>query len=394
MCYFWTAKVAEVGDGDTIEVYLKGDSSHHKYFVRFTGINAMEMHVYSHHPSRWRGECMAIPATRYVYDMVRKAHGVVRLAAQRPSSHSGNRLRRQVSVRVGGHWVDLNAHEASAGLALWLINGSEWAWNKKYGELSAQAAAHHRGLFNTQNCGSGPSQNANLSVLVKYDADGNDGKNVNGEWARIINDSAFPVPIGHWWFRESSYLGHYAHGYTFPAGTTIPANGEITLHVGRGRNTARTFYWGMNRPLFGNGAKAPHWEGDGGYLFDPQGDLRAWMMYPCFLNCGTPLSGEVRLSATEHKPFVARLTNTSASPVRLEGYLLEVPYVQYAFGHGTVIPPGQTLRVHVGGDPSKDTPLDKYWGRGGPNGFYHGFVGVQTYQDTIALCDHWAARHC
>jgi hypothetical protein len=30
--------------------------------------------------------------------------------------------------------------------------------------------------------------------------------------------------------------------------------------------------------------------GDGAYLFDPQGDIRAWMTYPCVGTCPQPLS--------------------------------------------------------------------------------------------------------
>jgi hypothetical protein len=34
-----------------------------------------------------------------------------------------------------------------------------------------------------------------------------------------------------------------------------------------------------------NPAGAPRYMGDGGFLFDPDGDLRAWDMYPCRYAC-------------------------------------------------------------------------------------------------------------
>ena len=37
--------------------------------------------------------------------------------------------------------------------------------------------------------------------------------------------------------------------------------------------------------------------GDGAYLFDPQGDLRAWMTYPCRLGCTDPYTGALELTA-------------------------------------------------------------------------------------------------
>jgi hypothetical protein len=52
--------------------------------------------------------------------------------------------------------------------------------------------------------------------------------------------------------------------------------------VGRGINTATTLYWGLKRPAFEN-VRSDRGIGDGAYLFDPQGDLRAWMIYPCYL---------------------------------------------------------------------------------------------------------------
>jgi micrococcal nuclease len=52
------------------------------------------------------------------------------------------------------------------------------------------------------------------------------------------------------------------------------------VHPGRGRNTATDLYWGLDIPIFENATGAPTYMGDGGYLFDPQGDLRAWQQYP------------------------------------------------------------------------------------------------------------------
>jgi len=58
-----------------------------------------------------------------------------------------------------------------------------------------------------------------------------------------------------------------------PASWTVPAHASIYVHVGRGRSHGTNFYWGLGHALFDNTI------GDGGYLFDPQGDLRAWDIY-------------------------------------------------------------------------------------------------------------------
>jgi hypothetical protein len=52
------------------------------------------------------------------------------------------------------------------------------------------------------------------------------------------------------------------------------------VHVGKGTASATHKYWGMTAPVFDNPTSDAKAIGDGGYLFDAQGDLRAWMLYP------------------------------------------------------------------------------------------------------------------
>jgi hypothetical protein len=74
--------------------------------------------------------------------------------------------------------------------------------------------------------------------------------------------------------------------YTFPAGTVAPAGGSMYPHVGRRTATATHKYWGSSVALFANPTLDARAIGDGGYLFDSRGDLRAWMHYPCVTACG------------------------------------------------------------------------------------------------------------
>jgi hypothetical protein len=53
----------------------------------------------------------------------------------------------------------------------------------------------------------------------------------------------------------------------------------VTVRVGPGRSGGSTFHWGLPSPVFENASRDARGIGDGGYLFDPQGDLRAWRMY-------------------------------------------------------------------------------------------------------------------
>src|SRR3954463_15268127 len=183
-CHLWTGKVTFIADGDTINVDIAGDGTPKPKPIPFTGINAMELRRYSKYRARRRGECHGVAATNRLEHFLRAAHRRVRLAAQDPRSRSGHRLRRNVSVRINGTWVDLDREMIAEGYALWLPNGTEWAWNAEYHQLVTQAAAAHLRLWNPAGCGTGPSANAGLTMQLKYDADHNDGQNVNGEWAR------------------------------------------------------------------------------------------------------------------------------------------------------------------------------------------------------------------
>jgi len=274
-CRVWTGKVATVHDGDTMSIAVKGDGRTGLVRVRLTGVQAMEQTVYSSYASRRRGECHALAATARASGLVRRARGRVRLAAQDERSHSGHRVRRSVAVRLGGRWVDLGRILIGEGHALWLTNPVENAWNRQYHALAEQAAAAGKRLWNPQSCGAGPSAGAALRLRLNWDADGSDFENPADEWMRIVNDGGSAVPLGGWWVRDSAL-----RRYRIPAGTVVAPGGAVTVHVGRGQDGGGHFFWGLAEPAFENASYDQRGIGDGAYLFDPQGDLRAWEMYP------------------------------------------------------------------------------------------------------------------
>ena len=271
-CDFTYGDLVFVADGDTIDVDIAGVGVRR---VRLTGVNAMEQTVYSRDPARRRGACHAVEATARLERLLQKGGGRVRLAAQNPESMAGRRLRRQVSTRVNGSWIDTGRVLVSEGLALWLPHGVEYAWNRTYRELSEQAAASRRRLFDRDACGSGPAAGVSPELELRWDAAGNDGLNVNGEWATIRNPSPHPMALAGWWFRDSS-----ARRFTFPSGAVIPPDGDVRLRVGRGSDASGEFHWGLPGPAFENASGGERAMGDGAYLFDPLGNLRAWSIYP------------------------------------------------------------------------------------------------------------------
>jgi micrococcal nuclease len=274
-CHYWYGTVKFFADGDTVDVDIAGDHQG-KRPIRLTGINAMELHRYSKYRNRRRGDCHGVPAADRLEDVIREGHGRhVRLAAQHRSSRSGHRLRRQISVLVDGHWIDANRVMVAEGYALFLGNSEEWAWNRGYEELSQEAAARKLRLWNPRGCGPGAASGITPTMGLRYDAAGEDGHNVNGEWARIFNPSGSRLKIGHWWFRDSAL-----RRFRFPRGATIRPHGSVLVRMGHGRHRGRVFHWGLSSPPFENPTYDRRWLGDGGYLFDRHGNIRASVIYP------------------------------------------------------------------------------------------------------------------
>jgi micrococcal nuclease len=274
LCQYWTGEAKAAADGDTIEVDIDGDGTRAGRGVRLTGVNAMELTRYSHKAALRRGDCHGVEATARLEQLLHRGRMRVRLAAQDPSSHARARLRRQVSVRIAGHWVDVGAKLLAEGHALWLANGYEWAWNARYAELSRRAAHAGLRLWNPEGCGWGPNPESRPALDVNYDAPHNDRFNVDGEYVRIFNQSGDPLPLDRWYFRDSGL-----RRYTFRPGAVVPPGGSLTLRMGYGADTADELHWGLDTPPFDNPTGDSRAMGDGGYLFDPRGNLRAWTIY-------------------------------------------------------------------------------------------------------------------
>jgi endonuclease YncB( thermonuclease family) len=393
-CLYWFGKVTFISDGDTVSVALAGHSGAPPVRVRLTGIQAMEQSFYSSHPDERRGECHSLEATLRLQHLIEQSKGQVRLAAQDPTSMSGSqRVRRQVSVFINGQWRDVGRILMTEGLTLPLAGGSEWAFNRSYRILARRAARKHIGMFDTSYCGDGPSQQAKLRVWVRSDPEGADHDNLNDEYVTIKNDDPVnPVPIDGWWVRDSGLSR-----FTFPPGTVVPAGGTVTVHTGQGVNDATNFFWGYRHGLFDNYVPTNGIDqGDGGYLFDPDGDLRAWMMYPCQWSCSDPLESAVKVTGHPRGQESVTVENVSAAPVDLYGYqLLRWPH-SYAFPAGSVLQPGDSMRVYVTGSADQDTALVKYWGLAGP--FLRenpgDYVKLDTFDYIQVACDSWGSGSC
>ena len=391
-CTVWEARVGVVDDGDTVQARVKRAGKFGKReSVRINGLQAMEIHNYGHGANR-SGDCHSLEASKRLSQLI--GGETVRLSAQKASSSTtgeGGRVRsrRSIAMKQGGGWVDVGSIMMREGWALPFANGTEWASNGPYMKLAQEAAARGRNLWNPRGCGAGPSPAAVFNLKLKWDADGGPGgvpdeKNVNGEWVRISNPTATPVSIGGWWLRDSHFRGPRAgnfkgRGYQFPASTVIPAFGSVRVHVGRGSNSGTELYWGLGETIFENASNDKKQAGDGAYLFDPKGNMRAYSMYPCRAgSCTDPLAGKVQVTAryqgVEYEWVYIK--NTSAAPVRLFQYELESSPWFYEFGAADVIQPGKSIVVFMDDHPRMVPP------RNGAPAIIPTRAGILPFADT------------
>ena len=130
-------------------------------------------------------------------------------------------------------------------------------------------------------------------MSLRWDAEGRDGTNISGEFARVATVGGRMLRLGGWRFRDSAF-----RYYRLPRGTTLRPGAALRIHVGRGTARPGHLFWGLNEPVFENPSYDRRSTGDGGYLFDRQGDLRAWVIYPCAERCPQP-GGDTRSSDTD-----------------------------------------------------------------------------------------------
>ncbi len=388
-CTVWKGKVRDVGDGDTLDADIPGDGLGGVLRVRIIGIQAMEQTSYR--ASQRAGDCHAVDATKRLEQLVRRSKKRIRVASLYPESRSRGRRLRSIAIRYKGRWRDVGRILISEGHALWWPGRSEDASNVRYSVLTQRAAAAGRGLFSPNACGIGPNEGHPLKLWVNWDADGPDGDNVNGEWVRVRNlDPVNALPLTGWYLRDS-----LLRRFTFPPGTVLAPGASATVYAGQGANFESEFFWNQLSPVFENVTRDDRGIGDGAYLFDPQGDVRASMIYPCRLGCADPNAGLVSMDADPKRNEVVEIRNNATSPIALENYLLKSPPYSYAFAPGTVLGPGETMRVYTQGDPAADTPLVKHWGMTGEildNG--GDSATLVSYTDVGLACTAWGSRSC
>ncbi len=361
--------VSHVLDGDSFETPASGPP------VRLLGVNANES----------IDACAGIHATNAKERLIQLILGrAVTLSGDVTvtyPSHDGGPAR-------PGRFVDIDSTDVGEtllreGLALPYAHATETSRNNKYLDTSAVAQASGIGLWNPTACGSGPDQDIEIVVNVRWDAEGDDSTNVNGEWVDIVNNGNRTLSLQNWRLRDPA-----TRFYEFPSGSSIPAGKLMRIHIGKGTDSALEKYWGLNAAIFDNDI------GQGVYLLDPDNDIRATFAYPCRINCDDDLVGKVSIKVNYDAEGDDRInpngewvdvTNLTASTIELYGYLLDSFYQFEPVHH---LNPLGVLRIRVGKGTDTETVL--YRGRTAalfPNS--GGTMSLRRNDDVLIAKDTW-----
>jgi endonuclease YncB( thermonuclease family) len=389
-CHFQTGTMTGLNDGDTIYVDLDGDSTHRAVTVRSRSLNTLELTRYTDKRRLRRGECGAVASTNLTEALIRAGHNRVRLSAQHPLTGPDGRLRRWVAFRRHGHWVDLGSELMRSGHAMLMQVDDDYAFNLRYNELEQQAVLAQRGMWNPLQCKPGPQQAVPIRLWADWEPTGND--TADHEWVKIQNQSpAETLHLGGWRIRN----GPPGIRFTFPSGYRLAPGATATVEIGHAPAGSGAFSWGLPKPILGNPTGAPVNRADNVLLFDPDGDVRAHLIWPCVVACTDPNQGAFELDVYPRNPEHLTVINRSDRAINLDGYALYTRGALYPFGPDSTLWPGQQITVYVRGNPADDRFAVRHWG-GSSYGLRDGgdVARLITFDDTTVACDAWGRARC
>ena len=391
-----TGQVVEAVDGDTLKFVEDGTSTVEK--IRLLGVNTPEVMGFnnSHFDSNM---CGGIDAWHQLQRILPSGTRVQLRAASHESSNRGRALRYVFAYdeATGQFDVDVQAEIARSGLAMWFALDAEAAMSYPYRTLIDDAQAAHAGIWDPSYCGPVEQPDAQLSVVVNWDAPGVDNENLNGEFVVVRNTGQTSVDVSGWLLRDSSLTSWYH----VPDGTVIaPADYRI-VHVGSGTPGSpdtHDLYIDSEEPLFPNTSESS-FLGDGAYLLDRNTAVRFYQEYPCVSDCTDGLKGRVVITqvnaksraespaARANQEFVV-IKNVGSTPALLDGYYLRRTASTYPFMANTWLNPGASLTVRIGRGTADDET--QYWGQ--PSTLLddaHDCVSLLSNEDVKISEVHW-----
>ncbi|WP_386685109.1 lamin tail domain-containing protein [Loktanella sp. R86503] len=194
---------------------------------------------------------------------------------------------------------------------------------------------------------------------VQFDAPGDDALNSNGEWIVIRNAGDTAVDLSDWRIKDDGF------DYVFAPGETLAAGDRLTIHIGSGTDTGDERYWSNTEGILNNaGGSLEIWT-----PYSNNVDTFAWGdVAPAAENIRGALQMSVNYDAAgsdtsnPNGEWVA-LYNSGSTDIDLSGFHLNSGSQTHSFGAGTIVAPGENLRILIG--QGTDSELVQYWGNSG-----------------------------
>jgi endonuclease YncB( thermonuclease family) len=271
-------------------------------------------------PERRKGsnpaQCGAEEAYQHFMGMMPEEITIVQLRSITDGSNGwggGSRPTRSVyklNNTTGQFDIDVQAEQIKAGWSLWWPTAAEWAHNKTYLDLVNDAKARGVGIWNPNLCGPAVGNvplmwfNANAPTI-----DSNT-EPAFGEYVVLLNNTGAAMDLTGWSLRDNSLNFFWSSNPNLGWMQSRNKFGSMVLQPGEHRiiyldnpddyplsaSEYRYFNWGHSPgPQITNGSVSASFSpnyanGDGVYLQDTYGNIRASMTNPCTSSamCETP----------------------------------------------------------------------------------------------------------
>jgi micrococcal nuclease len=207
--------VSKVIDGDTID--LKNNMR-----LRLIGINTPEKNMYFFEEAKVFMEILVLGKQ-------------VKLEKDITNKDMYGRYLRYVYLPD----IFVNLEIIKSGFANAYTYPPDVKYTDKFIEAERSARANEAGLWQK-------SPTEVLEVVLKYDSEGKDTENLNGEWVEIKNTGIKSLNLNNWTLKDSG-----TNIYNFDNCLIEPGK-TIFLYSGPGVDTADRLYWNSNMPIWNN----------------------------------------------------------------------------------------------------------------------------------------------
>ena len=291
--------VYEIVDGDTVKVKT---TTNEVVEVRNIGIQTPELAKSS---GTQPAQCGAKEASESMKELLPVQTTVVQLRSLTASENAFKGMRRpnrsiyKLNNATGAFDIDVQAEQARRGWSIWWTIFEEWTHSAEYLELINGARAAGLGIWNPNLCGASGGGVPDIYMNANAPSIGSNTEPVFGEYAILRNATGTPIDIGGWslrnktlnFFWDADSDRWYQTTNKFPAGTVIPAQGQLTVYLDNPDNfpinntiEREYFTWPFGHGgaqlanAYVSGARI---NGDGLHLLDPNGNIRASYVNVC-----------------------------------------------------------------------------------------------------------------